>query len=83
MLPRGGASGGTRYLDTRHGLFWLGALVWLTGLLLGLQFLTGIAIAILLVAMVLGLVARRAEERRTVEDEGETAVAENEEGRQP
>jgi len=79
MLPRGGRSGGSRYLDARHGLFWLGALVWLTGLLLQLRFLTGVAIAILLVAMILGLVARRAAERDELEEEDE--VLENEEGR--
>ena len=81
MLPRGGQSGGTRYLDARHGLFWLGALVWLTGLILQLQFLTAVAIAILLIAMVLGLIARRAAERGEVEGGGDDP--ENEEGRLP
>jgi membrane protein implicated in regulation of membrane protease activity len=81
MLPRGGRSGGSRYLDARHGLFWLGALVWLTGLILQLQFLTGVAIAILLIAMVLGLIARRVAERDDVD--GSEDEVEDEEGRQP
>ena len=81
MLPRGGRFGGARYLDARHGLFWLGALVWLTGLILQLRFLTAVAIAILLIAMILGLIARRAAERGELEEEAE--FMEDEEGRQP
>ena len=45
MRP-GGRPGGARFLDVRVALFCLGALVWLTGLLLGIEMLTGAAIAI-------------------------------------
>jgi hypothetical protein len=77
MLPRGDRSGGgDRFLDVRVGLFWLGALVWLTGVVLDLPLLTGGAIVILLVALALGLIARR------VEPDG-PAAGENEEGRHP
>ena len=58
MRP-GGRFGGTRFLDARVGLFWLGALVWLVGIVLRIDLLTSVAIAILLVALVLGLIARR------------------------
>ena len=60
---RAGRFGGARFLDARVGLFWLGALVWLVGIILPIDLLTSIANAILLVAMVLGLIARRLAER--------------------
>ena len=58
-MRAGGRSAGARFLDVRVALFWLGALVWLTGVLLRIDLLTAVAIAILLLALLLGLVARR------------------------
>ena len=76
MRPSANRSrGGARWLDTRVGLFWLGALVWLTGLLLGLPVLTIVAMVILFAALLLGLVARK-----SAPDDTEPA---DEEGRRP
>ena len=67
-MRTGGRFGGARFLDARVGLFWLGALVWLVGIVLGIDLLTNAAIAILFVAMVLGLIARRIAENQREAD---------------
>ena len=68
MRAGGGRRGGARFLEARVALFLTGAVVWLTGIVLQIELLTGAAIVILLAALVLGLIARRMAER---EREGE------------
>jgi hypothetical protein len=46
-------------VDLRLALFWLAAALWLAGMVLHWSFLTPVAIAVLLLAMALGLIARR------------------------
>ena len=70
MRPSG-RTGGRRFLDARVALFWLGVLVWLTGIVLGIEQLTGVAIAILVIALLLGLVARRMADNGRDAEEGE------------
>ena len=57
-IPRDSRSS-SRFLEIRVALLALGAVVWLTGLFLGHQMVTGAAIVILLAAVFLGLFARR------------------------
>ena len=64
-------TGGRRFLDVRVALFWLGAAVWLAGIALKLDLLTGVALAILLAALVLGVVAKRSGEDAVEPEEGE------------
>lgn len=72
MPRRGGGPGGARFLQVRVALFWVAVIIWLTGLLLDLQALTGLAIVILVGAMVLGLLARRGDLKADQQDaEGE------------
>lgn len=60
MLRRGDRSSGDgRFLKIRLALLWLGALVWLTGVVLERSILTGAAMGILFAALLLGLIARR------------------------
>ena len=71
MRPGGGRFGGSRFLDVRMALFWLGAAVWLTGILLKIDLLTIVAIVILFAALLLGLIARRMAESEMEAEEGE------------
>ena len=60
IRPRRGGPPAGRYLLARVGLFFLGALVWLGGVVAGDRRVTGGAIAILAVAMLLGFLDRGA-----------------------
>lgn len=59
--PRGGRRS-HRFLNWQLGLFFVAAAIWLVGLLAGLRRLTLLSITLLLVAIVLGMIARRGEE---------------------
>lgn len=58
MFVRRGGRGSTRFLAARVGLLFLAAGVWIAGVVTGRFLVTGTAIAILLLALVLGLSAR-------------------------
>ena len=58
-MPLRSSRSGARFLEWRIALFALGAVVWLTGLLIENRAVTGAAIVIFLAAVVLGLAARR------------------------
>lgn len=77
MPRRDSRPGDARFLEVRVALFGAAAILWLTGLLLGLEFLTPVAIVILLAAAVLGLLARR------IGVPADTEEVENEEDRHP
>jgi hypothetical protein len=59
MFLRRGGEEGRGFLEVRLALFWLAAALWLVGVALNWSFLTPVAIGVLLLALVLGLIARR------------------------
>ncbi|MDR0787434.1 MAG: hypothetical protein LBG44_06165 [Gemmatimonadota bacterium] len=63
MMARGSRNAPQRYLFARASLGFFGAGVWLAGMLAGNSTFTGAAIGILLVAVVLGWIARYQERR--------------------
>lgn len=59
MFVRRDRRGPHRFVMWQVGLFFLAAGVWVAGLVSGRSGITGLAIGILLVALVLGMVGRR------------------------
>lgn len=62
MLRPSRRGGRSRFLYWQVGLFFLGAGVWLGGVLTGRTAVTGVAIAILVAAMILGAMGRRGQQ---------------------
>ena len=59
MLLRRDGRRGHRFLGWQVALFFLGAGIWGVGLLLGMRRLTWVSMAVLVLAMLLGVVGRR------------------------
>lgn len=67
-----------RFLYTRVGLFFLGAGVWLGGVLVEDRRITGAALGILILAAILGLLDRRMAPPEPPDGEGERERADGE-----
>lgn len=65
FTPRRGRTG-HRFVTWQLGLFFVAAGVWVAGLIIGVRQLTLVSMALLLVAIVLGVIGRRSAE---VEDD--------------
>ena len=61
IFVRRDRAGATRWVATRVGLFFLAAGIWVAGAMVGNEWITGAAIAIAAVALLLGLIGRRYE----------------------
>lgn len=68
MFVRRDATPTTRFLTVRVGLFFLGAGIWLAGVMGENRAWTGAAVAVILAALILGIVARKREEAEDTED---------------
>ncbi len=74
MFARRDRPPATRFLAIRIGLLFLGAGIWVAGVLGENYGWTGVAIVVILAGVVLGIVARRGEERAGEElDDGDEA----------
>lgn len=80
MFVRRDGTSTTRYLTVRIGLFFLGAGIWVAGVLGENRAWTGAAMGVILAALILGTIARKrdgAEGGEDVEDDGEDATGES------
>lgn len=66
-----------RFVDWQVGFYFLAAGIWLGGVIAGRPSLTGVAIGLLVAALLLGMIGRRLD--RPVDD-GETSVDPEEDG---
>ena len=59
IFVRRDRAGATRWIAARVGLFFLAAGIWVAGAMVGNEWVTGAAIAVAAVALLLGLIGRR------------------------